>query len=59
MILVNNKFVVYIFLVDLQRIWYTESKNYIGFAQSGQVFLAMATCCFLHFCLHVRMRGAF
>ena len=36
--LVNNKFVVCIFLVDLGRIWCAESKNHIGFAQSGQVF---------------------
>ena len=35
------------FLVDLERIWCAESKNHIGFGQSGQVW-AMATC-FLRF----------
>ena len=36
--LANNKFVVCVFLADLGRIWCAESKNHIGFAQSGQVF---------------------
>ena len=36
--LVNNKFVVCVFLADLGRIWCAESKNHIGFAQSGQIF---------------------
>ena len=36
--LVNKKFVVWVFSADLGRIWCAESKNHIGFAQSGQVF---------------------
>ena len=46
------------FLADLGRIRCAESKSYIGFAQSGQVF-ELWPHVFLHFCSHVRMCGAF
>ena len=35
---VNNKFFVCVFSADLGQTWCAESKNHIGFAQSGQVF---------------------
>ena len=69
--LVNNKFVVcvfcYCFLADWVRIWCTESKNHIGFAQSGQVFELWphvvfelwTHVVFYVFCSHVRLCGAF
>ena len=37
------------FLVDLERIWCAESKNHIGFTQSGQVFELWPQVVFLVF----------
>jgi len=36
--LVYNKFGIYVFWADLGQFWCAESKNRIGFVQSGQLF---------------------